>query len=171
MLKQRRHLFEFLFLAVDVLVVSFAWVAAYWLRFETGLIEVQKGIPPFSRYLSMVLFIWLIWAFVFKRMGLYRPMRGVRRSIEIWRLLNANALALLLFLAATYLLWEKQAEMSRLVFVYFGVLAVLLTVLQRSVLRFVLQELRRRGYNIRYMLIVGIGKVAADIISRVRLRR
>ena len=171
MLKQRRHLFEFLFLATDLLVVSVAWIIAYWIRFLSGWIEVQKGVPPFTRYLAMTLFIWLVWAFVFKRMGLYRPMRGVRRSIEIWRLMNGNALALLLFMSVTYLFWEKQIEFSRLVFVYFGALACVLTVLQRSVLRFLLQELRRRGYNLRYMLVVGAGKVAADVVSRVRLRR
>lgn len=171
MLRQKRHLFEFIFLTVDVLVVSFAWVFAYWLRFETGIVDVDKGIPPLSRYLKMILFIWLIWAFVFRRMGLYRPMRGVRRSIEIWRLVNANALALLLFISVTYLFWEKQTEFSRLVFVYFGTLAIILTVAQRSVLRFLLQEVRRRGYNIRYMLIVGAGKVAADIVSRIRFHK
>lgn len=170
MLKQKRHLFELLFLVTDVLVVSFAWVVSYLLRFETNLVEVDKGVPPFSRYLSMVLFIWLIWAFVFKRMGLYRPMRGVRRSIEMWRLLNANVLALLLFMSVTYLFWEKHSEFSRLVFVYFGVLATVLTIVQRSILRFVLHEVRRRGYNIRYLLLVGLGKIASDIISRVRLR-
>ncbi len=171
MLKQRRHLFEFLFLAADLLAVSVAWIFSYWLRFLSGIVEVPKGVPPFTRYLAMVLFIWLIWAFVFKRMGLYRPMRGVRRSIEVWRLVNANALALLFFMSVTYLFWEKQTEFSRLVFVYFGAIGTVLTVAQRISLRFFLQELRRRGYNIRYMLIVGTGKVASDIVSRVRLRR
>ena len=171
MLKQKRHLFEFLFLAADLFVISVAWLFSYLLRFKSGLVEVQKGTPPFSRYLVMVLFIWLIWAFVFKRMGLYRPMRGVRRSTEIWRLVNANALALLLFMSVTYLFWEKQTEFSRLVFVYFGALATIFTVMQRILLRFLLQELRRRGHNLRYMLIIGAGKVASDIISRIRLRR
>jgi Undecaprenyl-phosphate glucose phosphotransferase len=171
MLKQKRQLFEFLFMAVDLFVVSLAWIIAYWLRFQTDIISIDKGVPPFGNYLSMLLFIWLIWAFVFRRMGLYRPMRGVRAMREVWNLFNANALALVFFIAVTYLFREKSAPFSRLVFVYFGVLAAAFTILQRSVVRSFLREVRRRGYNVRYLLVVGAGKVAGDIVSRIRLHQ
>lgn len=168
MLKQRRQLFEFFFMACDLFVVTCAWFVAYWVRFNTDWVEVDKGIPPFTNYLSLTLFIWPIWAFVFRRMGLYRPMRGVRRGREFWALVNANALAVLLFIAVTYLFREKDIPFSRLVFVYFGVLALLFTIAERVFLRFFLREVRRRGYNLRYMLIVGAGKVAGDIATRIR---
>ncbi|NLF24842.1 MAG: undecaprenyl-phosphate glucose phosphotransferase [Deltaproteobacteria bacterium] len=171
MLKKRRQIFELLFMASDLLVVSASWMLAYWLRFETDLVPADKGIPNFSHYLTMLLFIWLIWAFVFRRMGLYRPMRGVRRVREHWLLLNANLTAVVLLIAVTYLFREKSVPFSRLVFIYFGVLATLSTMAQRSLLRFLLREVRRRGYNLRYLLIVGAGQVAGDIASRVRLHR
>ncbi len=158
-------------MATDLIVVSGAWLLSYWIRFKSGLVPVTKGIPSFDHYLTMLLFIWLIWAFVFRRMGLYRPMRGVRRTHELWLLLNANAFAVLLLISVTYLVREKNVEFSRLVFVYFGAFATVFTVLQRSLLRVLLRELRRRGYNLRYMLIVGSGQVAGDIASRIRLHR
>jgi Undecaprenyl-phosphate glucose phosphotransferase len=171
MLKQKRQLFEYLFVVSDLVVVSAAWVVAYWVRFKSGLVAIDKGIPDFYQYLSMLLFIWLIWAFVFRRMGLYRPMRGVRRTRELWVLVNANALSILLLISMTYLFKEKSSQFSRLVFLYFWALATLLTVCERSVLRFALRELRRKGYNLRYMLIIGAGQVAADMVSRVRLHQ
>jgi Undecaprenyl-phosphate glucose phosphotransferase len=171
MLKQKRQLFEYLFVIADLLVVSVAWVASYWVRFQSGWIPVDKGVPDFTQYLSMLLFIWLIWAFVFRRMGLYRPMRGVRRTRELWVLVNANALSILLLISMTYLFREKSSQFSRLVFVYFWVLSTLFTVCERSVLRFVLREVRRKGYNLRYMLLIGAGQVAADMVSRVRLHQ
>jgi Undecaprenyl-phosphate glucose phosphotransferase len=171
MLKQKRQLFEYVFMAVDLVVVSCAWMLAYWLRFETDIIEADKGVPAFTNYLSMLLFIWLIWAFVFRRMGLYRAMRGTRPTRELWLLINANAFALLLFIAMTYLFREKSVPFSRLVFLYFGILATFFTILQRAVLRSLLREVRRRGYNLRYLLIVGAGKVAGDIATRIRLHR
>ena len=171
MLKQKRHLFEFLFLGVDLFVVTVAWFVAYWVRFHTGYFPLDKGVPPFSDYFAMLVFIWLIWAFVFSRMGLYRPMRGIRRSYELWLLLNANALALLLLIATTYLFREKTVQFSRLVFALFGIFALMFTVVQRSMLRSFLREVRRRGYNLRYMLIVGAGKVTGDIATRIRFHR
>lgn len=171
MLKEKRQLFEAVFMAIDLVVVSIAWLLAYWLRFETDWVAIEKGVPNFMHYLSMTLFIWLIWAFVFKRMGLYKPMRGVRRTHELWALVNANALAVLLFIAVTYLFREKSVPFSRLVFVYFGFLATVFTTLQRSVLRSLLREIRRRGYNLRYLLLVGEGAVATDIAERIRNQR
>lgn len=171
MLKQKRQLFEYLFVIADLMVVSVAWLVAYWARFHSGLIPVDKGIPDFAQYVSMLLFIWIIWAFVFRKMGLYRPMRGVRRTRELWVLINSNALSILLLISVTYLFKEKSSQFSRLVFVYFWVCATAFTVLERSVLRFFLRELRRKGYNLRYMLIVGAGQVAADMVSRVRLHQ
>lgn len=168
MLKQKRQLFEFLFVAADLAVVSISWLLAYLVRFEFDFIPADKGIPPFSNYVSMLLFIWLIWAFIFKRMGLYRPMRGTRRSQELWELLQGNALALLILIAVTYLFREKSVPFSRLVFVYFGLISLTLLAFERSTLRFFLREIRRRGYNLRYMLVVGAGKLATDVVARIR---
>jgi len=171
MLRQRRQLFEFFFMVCDLAVVSLAWVVAYYLRFYTGIIDVDKGIPAFGGYALLLLFIWLIWAFVFRRIGLYQPMRAVRRSREVWLLIEANIIATVLFIALTYLFREKEVQFSRLVFVYFGVLATILTIAVRAGLRFFLRDVRRRGYNLRFVLVVGAGKVAADIVARVRSHR
>lgn len=152
----------------DLSVVTLAWFFAYWVRFNTDFIEVEKGIPPFQNYLALVLFIWPIWAFVFRQVGLYRPMRGVRRAKELWMLVNGNVLAVLMFIALTYLFREKTVPFSRLVFVYFLFFATLFTAIERGLLRFLLREVRRRGYNLRYVLIVGAGKLAGDVAARIR---
>jgi Undecaprenyl-phosphate glucose phosphotransferase len=170
-LKEKRQLFEAFFMVVDLVVIGVAWLGAYYLRFFTTFFPVDKGIPPLIEYVAMLPIVWLIWAYVFKRMGLYRPMRGVRRAHEIWLLLNANALSLLVLVAFIYLFREKTVEYSRLVFVVFGGLSFSLTILQRGVLRYFLREIRRKGYNLRYMLVIGEGKVAADIVARVRQHR
>lgn len=168
MLKQKRQLFEMLFLVTDLIVVVACWLLSYWLRFGTNLIPADKGVPAFANYLSMTIFILVIWTVVFKQMGLYKPMRGVRSAREAWLLINANTLALLLFIAITYLFREKSVPFSRLVFVCFGILSTLFTLIQRICLRAWLRELRRRGYNLRYMLIVGAGQVAKDLADRIR---
>lgn len=169
MLKEKRKAFEYLFMAADLVVVTLSWLLAYWIRFNTDFVEKDKGIPEFTNYLSVVVVIWVIWAFVYRRIGLYRPMRGFRGAKELILLLNANSLALLTFIAFTFLVLEKSVPYSRLVFVYFGFFVIFGSIVERSALRAFLRELRRRGYNVRYMLIVGAGKVASDIAIRVRM--
>ena len=171
MLKKHSQLFEGLFTASDILVVSVAWTTSYWLRFSPQMLDILpqatfKGIPPFGDYLKMLLFVWLIWAFVFRRFGLYRPMRGQSRLREAWLVAKANSFSVLLLLAATYLFREKSVEFSRLVFVFFWGFSTVLTVLSRAMVRGFLRSMRRRGFNLRYALVVGAGEVAQKAAQR-----
>lgn len=164
MLKKHSQVFEGLFAASDLVVVTLAWLLSYWIRFTSGFIPVDKGIPPFLDYVRMLIFVWLIWAFVFRRFQLYRPMRGASRFREIWMLIQANAFGVILLLAATYLFREKSVPFSRGVFGVFWLVATLFTVGTRSVLRVVLRNMRRRGFNLRYALIVGSGGLAQKVM-------
>ena len=166
MLKRHSQLFEGLFTASDILVVSVAWTLSYWLRFSLAIIPIEKGIPPFTDYARMLVFVWLVWAFVFRRFGLYKPMRGVSRFREVWLVIRANSLCVVLMLAATYLFREKSVPFSRAVFVIFWLLSTICTVGSRSLVRLLLRAMRRRGYNLRYALIVGSGTLARQVATR-----
>ncbi len=171
MLKEKRHLIEILFLITDLIIVTLAWFLAYFLRFSTTWIPVEKGVPELDDYFSLLFIIWPVWAIMFRYVGLYQPMRGTSRMRELWLLINSNILSVLVFMAFIYLFREKSVEYSRLVFVYFAGLAIVGTVLERGILRTFLREVRRRGYNLRYILLVGAGQVAADVAKRVRKHR
>jgi Undecaprenyl-phosphate glucose phosphotransferase len=55
---------------------------------------------------------------------------------------------------------------SRLVIGIFSLLSVAGTIGFRSVLRSTLRRLRRKGYNLRYVLVVGTGDLAEEVIAR-----
>lgn len=166
MLKKHAQVFEGLFTASDLLVVSLAWSLSYWLRFSWGVIPVDKGIPPPADYVRMLIFVWLIWAFVFRRFNLYRPMRGASRWREIWLLVRANTFSVLLLLSVVYLFREKSVPFSRLVFLIFWALSITFTVISRSAIRSLIRAMRCRGYNLRYALIVGSGSLAQKVAGR-----
>ncbi len=166
MLKKHSQVFEGLFAASDLAVVSLSWVASYWIRFQSGFIPTEKGIPDFPDYAKMLIFVWFIWAWTFRRFNLYRPMRGRRRLHEIWLLIRANAFASLILVAMTYLFREKSIEFSRLVFLIFWGMSTVSTVISRSLIRSLLRKMRRRGYNLRYALIVGAGSLAEQVARR-----
>ncbi len=167
MLKKHAQLFEGLFTASDLIVVSVAWVLSYWLRFVSGYLPVDKGIPPLADYLRMLIFVWPIWAYVFRRFNLYRPMRGQGRIREILNVVRANSFAIVLLLAVTYLFREKSVPFSRAVFVIFWFTSTTLLVSSRSLIRTLLRDMRSRGYNLRYVLIVGSGQLANKVASRI----
>jgi Undecaprenyl-phosphate glucose phosphotransferase len=155
----------------DLLVVSLAWCVAYWFRFESGYFPIDKGKPKITEYLSVLALIALVWGPTLRWMGLYKPMRGVREVRERLQLISANTISVVILIALVYLLLEKNVPFSRAVFLCFWFFAVVFTLIERSFLRFLLRDLRRKGHNLRYLLIIGIGKVAADLVIRLRNRR
>ncbi len=165
MLKKHSQLFEGIFVALDLFVVTFSWLIAYWIRFSLGVLPIDKGIPPLRDYLPMLVFVWLIWGFFYKKAGLYKPSRGKGILNEIFQLVRANTVAVILLLAATYLFKEKTVPISRLVFFIFWGLQIFMSTTSRLLVRSILRKLRRRGFNLRYALIVGTGPLAQNIAT------
>lgn len=170
MLKKHSQLFEAIFCSADLLAVGFAWVISYWLRFHTGWFIVDKGIPPFNEYLKILVFIVITWAFVFRRSGLYKPMRGYSRLGEVFKVIRANSFSVLVLMSLTFLFWEKSQPLSRLVFLIFWMVSTTFAVTNRALIRYILREFRKRGYNIRYAVIVGSGALARQVAARIKSR-
>jgi Undecaprenyl-phosphate glucose phosphotransferase len=77
-------------------------------------------------------------------------------------------LAVLILVALTFFL--KRFEFSRLVILYFWVFSILSVSLVRGSFREILRVMRRRGYNLRHVLIVGEGALARKVVSRIHAR-
>ena len=165
MLKRHSQFFEGLFVIADLIVVTFSWLVSYGIRFFLGVLPIDKGIPPFRDYVPMLIFVWLIWTFLYRKLGLYKPMRSQNLWREILAILKANTFAVILLLAATYLFKEKSVPLSRLVFLIFWGLQTSSSIFVRMVIRGILRKLRKKGYNIRYSLVVGAGSLAQHIAA------
>lgn len=168
MLKERQQLFSGLFVAADLFVIGLAFVVAYALRFYVPLVPVTKGVPPAENYLALLPVVFAIWGLVFQAQGLYDPMRGASEATERRRIIRASSLAMLIFTAVSFLGIEKAFSLSRLTLLFFYVLATIAVILERAALREVLREARRRGYNLRHVLLVGDGDLARAIHERMR---
>ncbi|MGH7820535.1 MAG: nucleoside-diphosphate sugar epimerase/dehydratase, partial [Candidatus Binatia bacterium] len=168
MLKQHHQVFQGLFLLCDMVVVSAAWLLAYYLRFEWGPIPAPLGTPPITNYLPVLLFVWVIWPTVLRIFGLYHVSRGTQLAREAVRVAQASSLAALITMSVAFLFWEKQYSFSRGVFVYFWLLAIVLVVGERILLRKVLELFRARGYNLRHVLVIGSGELAESVARKIR---
>lgn len=168
MLKERQQLFSGVLVAADLFVIGLAFGLAYVLRFYAPLVPVTKGVPPAENYIALLPVVFATWGLVFQAHGLYDPMRGASEVTERRRVLRASSLAMLIFTAVSFLGIEKAFSLSRLTLLFFYVLATGLVVLERATLREVLREARRRGYNLRHVLLVGDGELARAIYERMK---
>ena len=142
----------FLF-AFDIGFISLAWFLAYLLRFESGFIDVTKEIPSWSQHLPLLVIILLVCGVVFNITGLYRTKRLSSLSTEIFDLIRAMTVSVLIFVFLTY--FFKEYRYSRLTIVYFWSLSILFISVSRFLARRFLKSLRKGGFNLRYVLILG----------------
>ncbi len=150
----------------DLLIISVLWLAAYWLRFNTDWIPLYNGVPPIKPYLLLILPILIVWVFIFKAFNLYRPRRITSHLGEILDIAKACSTAVVVLIAITF--FVKKFEFSRVVFIYFWVLSILVLSMSRALFRESLRFFRRLGYNQRHIIIVGDGVLARNLIMKLK---
>jgi Undecaprenyl-phosphate glucose phosphotransferase len=167
MLKRHSQFLQSLLFLFDLAVISACWVGAYYLRFIEGYAPIDKGVPPFKIYVSMLLPILLVWGISFRAFNLYRPRRMGTHLAEFLDIAKANTLSVLVLVSLTFFL--RQYEYSRLVFLYFWLLNLAALGFSRMAFREGLRFIRRQGYNQRYCLIVGAGRLGQRIARSLAL--
>jgi len=112
-----------------------------------------------------------LWHVIFRARGLYRSRRIGLLVSEWWDIAKAVALGTLIFAGLALVL--RLVAVDRRFLTVFFVVGLVGTVLTRSALRVVLGEVRRKGRNLRNLVIVGCGprgaRLGAEIWKRPEL--
>ena len=154
-----------------------AFVMAYLIRFEAGLIAVTKGQPPFAAYLNVLPAIGLLVPFSFQLLGMYRLRRGRSRVDDFFAVFVGSILAVVVGLAGTlyfqayYVSAEVKAlgtyEISRLVWGLFLITTVAFTYASRALVRRTLERRWRAGVGLKRVLIAGTGDLGRRVADKV----
>ena len=183
MLKFQTRVMVAVFVLVDVLSTSLAWVSAYFLRFHsdvvTAYLPVTKGVPPFTQYLALLPVIVVLWPAVLYFHGMYQLKRGRSRIDEffgiLFSVLIASALTLLPRPLRRRLRYQPAVdpalEYSRIVFGFFIVLDLLALNAGRWALRRYLERMWAAGYNVKRVLVAGAGELGRTVAETIAAHR
>jgi Undecaprenyl-phosphate glucose phosphotransferase len=160
--RQRQLLATAIFL-LDGLVLAGAWLAAYWLRFYGLGLAAPLGIPALAFHLWVGAVLTPVGLLVLRTFRLYRSARTARLSHELFVL--AEGVAVITALAGLGSFFAR-GELPRSVLILFAVIAIAGLWASRVALRLYLRALRRRGRNLRHVLVVGTGEQAARLIEK-----
>ena len=164
MIKENQRVLNALNVISDGLIVFGMLPLAFWLRFyllPDGIVSV-----PLRYYLILGLALAVVHLFTFAAFSLYRSFRGVPLLRELSRLWLAALLDMALLLS--WLFIQKGVHYSRLVMAIFLLLSICLLSLKRVVLRKTLRRLRAGGYNQKYVVLIGAGKLAESYLKAIR---
>ncbi|MFP6639664.1 MAG: undecaprenyl-phosphate glucose phosphotransferase [Myxococcota bacterium] len=152
-------------IVADLGLVATAWLLAYWVRFDAGL-EMPKGRPPAADYVLALGVILPLWFVLLRRNRLYDPRRLGSFMDEAWDIARTSLSSIVLLLALSFFI--RTYSFSRGAVMIFGMAAPVLLVSLRWLVRKALRSARRRGYNLRFALVLGEGSLAEEVIKRIR---
>lgn len=161
MLHRYSEIFRTLLLGADLGLVALAWCAAYWVRFHVFTPDTAWNPDSYLYGLGLATAV-SFWNF--RARGLYEPRRTGSLVREAWSVTTALAVTVVVVLAVDAL---ARTFLARTMIAGFGVLSVVSVVGFRLTGRAVLRAARRRGYNLRYVLVVGAGETAAGTIASI----
>jgi Undecaprenyl-phosphate glucose phosphotransferase len=165
-LQRRSQLLGIGFLFCDLTLTALAWVGAYYVRFESGWVEILAAQPSFYLCWRLLPLVLLLAAGAYRITGQYNIHRLRRFREEVVGVLQGTCLLLLFVMAALFALHDPYE--TRATIGLFAVLTAGSILLARRLGWGLVRTLRSRGYNQTFSLIVGAGRCARRLARTLR---
>ena len=163
MIKENQKLFNQLNILSDAVISVISVVLAYLLIFYLLVFEQNY---PLIDYIKLALLFIPVQLFTFGCVGLYDSYRTSTFGKELMRIIEAFFIDGLIMIAMLYIV--KIIDFSRWALAIFLMLDVLLIATKRLILRKTLKRFRAKGYNKKYVVLIGGGDTAAHYLDVIR---
>lgn len=166
MIKDNQKYFNRLHVLIDAFVIALSYFLAWLVRFEGPFAEKAVRAWSFERYMSMLVVIVPGFLILYYAFTLYTPKRMQGRRLELANIMKANALGVALVIVTIYT-FLKDVNFSRVMMIIFLVINVVAETAVRNLIRYVLRDMRKKGYNQKHVILVGYSRAAEEYIDRV----
>ena len=164
MIKQNQKWLNLMNLLSDAVLTFLSWFIAGWIRFSLmgghGSVHFtsQKYILiPLAYCGAIVVFYYML--------QVYSSKRYQRAGSEAFPILCANAVCTLALTATFYL--TRSMDVSRLAILLFYLISSFLVVFKHLLERIFLHFIRRNGFNLKHVVVVGSGRLAQQYAENV----
>lgn len=163
MIKDNQKTFNQLHILADAFFVLLSYALAYMLRFVW--LDMHKAgdytVESYARFFVVALPVYIL---IYWFGGLYAPKRGKSMYWELWLVLKANIISGAGFMVLLFLF---KMDISRgFLAIFFGTNVVFESAFRYCV-RKLLEHIRRKGKNLKHILIVGYSRAAEAYIDRI----
>ncbi len=165
MIKDNQKYFNRLHVLLDALAVAGSYLLAWYLKFIGPFRAEGIGALPMGFYLSALYFLVPGYIILYYWYKLYTPKRSQTLEKEILDIFKVNLIGVAGFMVCITAF--KITDFSRGLIGIFFVLNIIITLTFRIVLRKTLRYFRKKGYNLKYILLVGYSRAAEEYINRI----
>lgn len=146
---------------MDLAVLVLAFGLAYLSRFLGPFHAPQ---PPWRDTLVSLGMVLVIFPLSFRQSRLYVTNRARTNIGEVFEIFKATITAALILVAVTYFTRDRYSRATFAIFVGYAFVLVSLT---RLVFRETLAGIRRRGHNLKSILVIGAGELGQRVIETI----
>ena len=163
MIKDNQKYFNRLQVFLDAAIVIFSYILAWFIKFRV--LDSEGGALSMGQYFRTLYLLVPGYLLLYSMFHLYTSKRDTKSKYEISNILMANAVGIGCFMVIQYLL--KQMHFSREMLLIFVVANSFFMILSRSVIHSILRSVRKKGYNLKHIILVGYSRAGEEYIDRI----
>lgn len=173
MIKDNQIFFNRMHIVLDGLVTIVSFLLAWALKFLTPQADYTPGVTALSAetYFRTLYFIVPGYLILYGIYNLYSSKRSSKIGAELSGIVKANTVGIGLVMISFFLLSTSvtgMVDFSRSLILLFYLINTLLTFLYRLAVRKFLYYIRRRGKNLKHVILVGYSRAAEAYLDRIR---
>jgi Undecaprenyl-phosphate glucose phosphotransferase len=164
MIRKNQGILTQIYAFCDFIVIQIVFFISWWIKFDSGLIPSADPLPKSQYYLWIFVFSIVLIGIGFF-VNFYSPKRKKNFSFEVFKILQVNAVSLLILLSFLFL--YKAVHISREYLAVFIILNIVIMSCYRYAVKMTLRNLRKKGYNKQFVLILGAGSLGRKFYDKV----
>lgn len=168
MIRDNQKYFNRLLVLLDALVIAATyWLAWFlWINVYVKVNNPETGILPIEVYVIAFVAIVPGYLILYNAFDLYSSKRTSKTMYEVFNIIKANTVGLVAVMVVLFAI--NIPDFSRgMVGVFYGFNIVAESFMRKGV-RVVLRYVRKKGYNIKHMLLVGYSRAAEEYIRKIK---
>ena len=164
MIKENQKLFNVMLVICDAAFCVISMVLAFFAWFHRVDV-VMSGAILLDYYMRLMVAAVPAYFLIYHYMELHESFRYKSIVSEAGKIIRANIVGLVFMFVLAFFL--KEVNVSRGVFTLFACFNTAFSIMFRYILRRVLRALRRRGYNLKHLVLVGWNEASDEFFKKV----
>lgn len=174
MIKNNQKLLNRFHVLLDGFIIVLSILIAYDIRFQSFIVNKYEFLKPNLYYtnidviLKLAIYIVPAYLIFYYICNLYGAKRARSNRVELWNLIKANLIGIAYF-SFVLVMSKTITTYMRAYLSFFFIVNVFLSFVFRFSLKWLLAIYRKKGYNLKHVLVVGYSRTAERYISRILL--
>lgn len=167
MIRRNQHILTQIYALCDFMVILMSFLLSYWIKFQSGWLNFESPLPVKTYFLWSCVYAGITIAIGFFT-NFYIPKRKKSFSYDAFKIIQIHIIGLLVLLSFMYV--YKEAHISREFLAIFLVMNIGLLGTYRFIVKQALRNLREKGYNKQFVLILGAGTLGKRFYRKLNNR-